>query len=211
MKKSLAIFLILTLFSFPSHHVKAVTNSYNINMFSGTSIRLSGEISSEKLTSDIHDLAITIKLLSLNESAVAIYNIRVDYRIPEHFSQYRPFVSLSEINSTSQASAVFQYDAIWGNCTFEMKVSFIENNTLTDDPTFATDWMVFFNLEPFIEITTPTSTETSTYPTLPHTGFDWGKNWYIFLIIGVGVLLILLTIRISINMKSKIKDRKLSK
>jgi len=203
MKKFIALTLMLTLFTIQCTYVKAVITDNNLDWGTGTIVNLMGEISSEQLTDDLHTLSITLTLLSLNDTAVELYNIRVDYRIPDHFSQYRPLSRLSIINSTSKVDVLFQYDSLWGNCNLEMSLSFDENNTLTDDPTYVTGWIVYFNLEPYVQSTTPTTPPTSTPPSSTPTGFDWAENWYIFLIIGGGILLVLVLVRLGIFVKNK--------
>ena len=193
MKKSLVFTLCIIFLFLPFYHVNAVIESNDIDWETGTIVRLKGEISSTKLTSDIHTLGLSLTLLSLNESATEIYNIRIDYRIPGHFFQYTPLPKLTTINSTSQANVVFQYDTSWGNCTLDLKLSLYENNTLIEDPNFTKDWKVYFYIATIP--TTPTETQTST--TTSNNGFDWGKNWFIFPLIGVGIVLILVIIRIS--------------
>ena len=209
MKKLIALTFILYIFAIPFYRINAVTEMNDLQWGSGTSIRFTGEIASEKLTDDFHTLRITVTLLSLNESAVELYNIRVDYRIEGHFSQYRPLSRLSSINSSSSVDVLFQYDSLWENCTLDMKISFDENNTLTSDPTYFTDWIVFFNLEPYVE---PTETPTYTNPTSPtstptNSGFDWGKNWYIFPVIAGGILIVLLLAKLGTTLKYRRKQR----
>ncbi len=210
MKKIAAFVLIFSIFLLPINHVNAVIENNDLNSGTGTSIRLTGEIVSEKLTDDIHTLGITVMLLSLNESATEIYDVRVDYRVTGHFSQYRPLSRLSVINSTTQADATFQYDSIWENCTLEMMVTYTENNTLTADPTFVSSWVLFFNLEPYVESTeTPTATNPTTPSTQPDNGFDWGEHWYIFPAIGGGILLILVLVKVGTFLNHKRKMKKL--
>lgn len=209
MKRTLILILVISVLFLPLHQVSAVIEQNELEWGTGTSIRLSGEIVSDKLTDDFHPLGITVTLLSLNESVVEIYNIRVDYRISTHFSGYTPMSRLSVINSSSQTTVFFQYDALWGNCSLEMKISLFSNYTLGEDPTFVTDWVVYFNIEPYVEPTTPSVTETPTNTTPTQDGFDWGENWYIFLIVGGGILVILVLIRVGTSLNHKRKMRKL--
>ncbi len=203
MRKLIGFILIISLFTIQLFNISAIIRENDLDWGTGTIVNLMGEISSEKLTDDLHTLSITLTLLSLNDTAVELYNIRVDYRIPDHFSQYRPLSRLSTINSTSKVDVLFQYDSLWGNCNLEMSLSFDENNTLINDPTYVTGWIVYFNLEPYVQPTTPTTPPTSTLPSSTPTGFDWGENWYIFLIIGGGILLVLVLIRFGISLKNR--------
>ncbi|MHA1200878.1 MAG: hypothetical protein ACTSQF_16310, partial [Candidatus Heimdallarchaeaceae archaeon] len=174
MKKSVIILLVFSLLLLPFHQVNAAIEHNDLVWGSGTSVRLTGEIASEKLTDDMHTLGIAVMLLSLNETAVEVYNVRVDYRIYgpiSHFYGYIPLSGLSTINSSSQTNVLFHYDSLWENCSLELKISLSENNTISDDPTFVTDWIVYFNLEPYEEPTTPEPTETPTYTTEPDNGF----------------------------------------
>ncbi|MHA1407804.1 MAG: hypothetical protein ACTSSG_10570 [Candidatus Heimdallarchaeaceae archaeon] len=161
----------------------------------GTEIRLKAEIPSQYLNDETYLLTVTITLLKLNDEAVDIHDIAVEYKIAGYTSGTINLETLTSIGDPQTGFTYFTYLTSWGINYLQLKLTCRENIYLAPDPELYTDWENFLLIKPEEE-TSSIGTNTQ-QDTNPNTVFSVERYWWVFVVIG-GIILIAVTASVTL-------------
>ncbi len=130
-------------------NVKAATTSRFYANGTGTEVDLSSSITKLELETGTHEMQLSIELLTINQEAYNIIEIKIDYKIGSYYADYIELNgTLDGVGNKIKDNETFQYEIEWGVTKIEMKLSLTENISESIKNPYSSLWLNFFTIKP---------------------------------------------------------------